>query len=105
MRAREREFTGREKKSTYSCARARARARAETRVLQKEQRMQLVQSRDETPKDAKETNSPVSLCLSETVCTSCTHGLPAYREQVAGVRGCRPKTGGYAVAAGPADGN
>ena len=45
------------------------------------------------------------LCLTETVCTSCTHGLPAYREQVAGVRGCRPKTGGYAVAAGPADGN
>ena len=45
------------------------------------------------------------LCLTETVCTSCSHGLPAYREQVAGVRGCRPKTGGYAVAAGPADGN
>ena len=57
------------------------------------------------PRKTQKKRTPVSLCLTETVCTSCTHGLPAYREQVAGVRGCRPKTGGYAVAAGPADGN
>jgi hypothetical protein len=56
--------------------------------------------RDETPKETPKKKRFISQGTTRR-----SHGLPANREQVAGVRGCCPKAGGYAVATGPADGH